>query len=133
MPRLQEGVDQGDKSHIKNQLLWVDDNPDNYIKRHAFEALGLRFSVALSTKEALEKISQQQYSAIISDMGRKEDIMKLRTMTRYASRETRHSFLLCGIRDAQTLKGRLWRTVGKDAQIERRNYSKMVTRALMWG
>jgi len=63
---------QGDKSH-RNQLLWVDDRPDNNInERQAFEALGIRFTLALSTKEALEKISQQQYAAIISDMGRKE-------------------------------------------------------------
>ena len=63
---------QGSKSH-RNQLLWVDDRPDNNVnERQAFEALGLRFTLALSTKEALENISQQQYAAIISDMGRKE-------------------------------------------------------------
>lgn len=63
---------QRDKSH-KNQLLWVDDRPDNNInERQAFEALGLRFTLALSTKEALESISQHQFAAIISDMGRKE-------------------------------------------------------------
>ena len=57
----------------KNQLLWVDDRPDNNVnERQAFEALGLRFTLALSTKEALENIAQQQYAAIISDMGRKE-------------------------------------------------------------
>lgn len=63
---------QDTKSH-KKQLLWVDDNPDNNTnERQAFEALGLRFTLALSTKEALEYISQHQYAAIISDMGRKE-------------------------------------------------------------
>lgn len=57
----------------KKQLLWVDDNPDNNInERQAFEALGLRFTLAVSTKSALEYISQQEYAAIISDMGRKE-------------------------------------------------------------
>jgi CheY-like chemotaxis protein len=57
----------------KNLLLWVDDRPDNNInERQAFEALGLRFTLALSTKEALDKISEQRYAAIISDMGRKE-------------------------------------------------------------
>jgi CheY-like chemotaxis protein len=63
---------QGDKN-IKNLLLWVDDRPDNNInERQAFEALGLRFTLALSTKEALDKITEQRYAAIISDMGRKE-------------------------------------------------------------
>jgi CheY-like chemotaxis protein len=63
---------QSPKSH-KNQILWVDDRPDNNInERQAFEALGLRFTLVLSTKEALENISKQQYAAIISDMGRKE-------------------------------------------------------------
>jgi CheY-like chemotaxis protein len=57
----------------KSQLLWVDDNPDNNVnERQAFEALGLRFNLALSTNEALEQISRHQYAAIISDMGRKE-------------------------------------------------------------
>lgn len=62
-----------DNKSYKNNILWVDDNPDNNInERQAFEALGLRFTLALSTKEALENISRQQYAVIISDMGRKE-------------------------------------------------------------
>jgi len=34
--------------------------------------VGLRFTLALSTDEAFEKLSQTKYAAIISDMGRRE-------------------------------------------------------------
>lgn len=57
----------------KNRILWVDDRPENNIyERQAFEALGLRFTLAQSTSEAFEKLSQSKYVAIISDMGRRE-------------------------------------------------------------
>lgn len=53
--------------------MWVDDRPDNNInERRAFEALGLRFTLALSTKEALQQISAQKFAAVISNMGRRE-------------------------------------------------------------
>lgn len=57
----------------KNHILWVDDRPENNTnERQAFEALGIRFTLAISTKEAIDKISRQHFAAIISDMGRKE-------------------------------------------------------------
>lgn len=57
----------------KKHILWVDDRPDNNIhERLAFEAIGLRFSLVLSTDEAFEKLAKNQYAAIISDMGRRE-------------------------------------------------------------
>ncbi len=57
----------------RNQVLWVDDRPANNIyERQAFEAMGLKFALALSTNEALEKLSKQRFAAIISDMGRRE-------------------------------------------------------------
>jgi CheY-like chemotaxis protein len=37
------------------------------------EALGIRFVLATTTEEALEKLNQQQFDAIISDMGRPPD------------------------------------------------------------
>ena len=65
-------VNQEGESHC-NRVLWVDDRPDNNIaQRQAGEALGLTFTLALSTTDALEQLSQQQFAAIISDMGRKE-------------------------------------------------------------
>jgi CheY-like chemotaxis protein len=62
-----------DGSGWKNQILRVDDIPDNNVyERQAFQAIGLRFTLALSTQEALDLISENRYAAIISDMGRKE-------------------------------------------------------------
>lgn len=63
----------GTREAWKNHILWVDDRPNNNTyERQAFEAMGLRFTLALSTNEALEKISQTKFAAIISDMGRRE-------------------------------------------------------------
>ncbi|MBP6874607.1 MAG: TIR domain-containing protein [Candidatus Eisenbacteria bacterium] len=57
----------------RHRILWVDDRPENNIhERKAFEQLGFDFTLALSTKEALEILSQDQFSAVISDMGRRE-------------------------------------------------------------
>jgi CheY-like chemotaxis protein len=56
-----------------SHILWVDDRPENNTyERQAFEAIGLRFTLALSTDEAFERLSQARYAAIISDMGRRE-------------------------------------------------------------
>lgn len=56
-----------------NQVLWVDDNPDNNInERHALEAQGIEFTLATSTDEALSLTANKKFSAIISDMRRKE-------------------------------------------------------------
>ena len=63
----------GGISNWRNQILWVDDRPDNNTyEREAFEAIGLRLTLVLSTDEAFEKLSQNKYSVIISDMGRYE-------------------------------------------------------------
>lgn len=57
----------------KSRILWVDDNPDNNIyERKAFEAQGISFSLASSTKEALNLLKSNKYAIIISDMARKE-------------------------------------------------------------
>jgi CheY-like chemotaxis protein len=55
------------------RILWVDDRPDNNIyERRAFESMGLQFTLALSTREALKILTKERFAAIISDMGRKE-------------------------------------------------------------
>jgi CheY-like chemotaxis protein len=57
----------------RKQILWVDDRPDNNsYERSAFESMGIEFTLALSTREALELLSKKRFAAIISDMGRKE-------------------------------------------------------------
>lgn len=60
-------------NHGKNQVLWVDDRPENNVyERQAFEAVGIDFTLSLNTKDALERLSKQKFAAVISDMGRKE-------------------------------------------------------------
>jgi len=55
-------------------VLWVDDRPDNNrFERQALEALGIRFALATSTEDALEKTQRQSFDVIISDMGRPPD------------------------------------------------------------
>jgi CheY-like chemotaxis protein len=57
----------------RNRVLWVDDRPENNTyERQAFEAMGLRFTLAMSTNEAFDRLSRTKYAAIISDMGRRE-------------------------------------------------------------
>jgi CheY-like chemotaxis protein len=57
----------------RNHILWVDDRPDNNThERRALEAVGIRFTLALSTKDGLDYLAKQKFAAIISDMGRRE-------------------------------------------------------------
>jgi CheY-like chemotaxis protein len=57
----------------RNHILWVDDRPENNVyERQAFEAMSLRFTLAQSTDDAFEKLSQTKFAAVISDMGRRE-------------------------------------------------------------
>lgn len=57
----------------RNHVLWVDDRPENNVyERKAFEAVGLKFSLSLSTNEALATMERQKFAVVISDMGRKE-------------------------------------------------------------
>lgn len=57
----------------RNRILWVDDRPDNNrYERNAFEAVGVSFTLAHSTQEALARLKESKFAAIISDMGRKE-------------------------------------------------------------
>jgi CheY-like chemotaxis protein len=58
----------------RKNVLWVDDRPNNNeYERRVFEELAdIQFTLALSTKEALEILSKRRFGVIISDMGRKE-------------------------------------------------------------
>jgi CheY-like chemotaxis protein len=57
----------------RKRILWVDDEPASisYV-RQAFEGVGIAVELALSTAEALDILKYRTFSAIISDMGRKE-------------------------------------------------------------
>jgi CheY-like chemotaxis protein len=62
-----------DGPYWRSHILWVDDRPDNNInERRAFEAMGISFTLSLTTSEALEELASKGFAAIISDMGRKE-------------------------------------------------------------
>lgn len=57
----------------KNHVLWVDDHPiGNADERRAFEAVGLRFTLAMSTAEALDHLAKRKFAAVISDIDRRE-------------------------------------------------------------
>ena len=63
-----------DQPHAwQTQVLWVDDHPNNNrYERGAMEAMGLRFTLATNTTQALALLADQRFAAIISDMGRAE-------------------------------------------------------------
>lgn len=55
-------------------VLWVDDSPDNNMfERQALESFGIQFVLSTSTEDALDKIKEKKFCAIISDMGRPPD------------------------------------------------------------
>jgi len=57
-----------------SEVLWMDDRPNNNIyEQKAFEAIGLRFTLARSTEEAFSILRNRSFAAIISDMGRPPD------------------------------------------------------------
>lgn len=67
------GTHSSGSSGWHDRVLWVDDHPDNNIhERNAFEAMGISFTLAESTGEALEELRERRFAAIISDMGRRE-------------------------------------------------------------
>lgn len=58
---------------LEKSTLWVDDTPkNNSYEREAFEKTGFKISRAMSTQEAMSQLKQASFSAIISDMRRKE-------------------------------------------------------------
>lgn len=58
-------------SKKKHNLLWVDDNANNnFIEMQFLTALGLVCDVADSSDEALQKISEKEYSIIVTDAKR---------------------------------------------------------------
>jgi CheY-like chemotaxis protein len=57
----------------RSRVLWVDDRPqNNTYERKAMESMGIQFTLAETTDEALRILSTQRFAAIISDMGRRE-------------------------------------------------------------
>jgi CheY-like chemotaxis protein len=55
-------------------VLWVDDRPSNNDReREALEALGIQFTISTSTDDALTKLRDKKFDAIISNMKRPPD------------------------------------------------------------
>ncbi|RMD57443.1 response regulator [Candidatus Parcubacteria bacterium] len=69
-----EEVAQPSREHVPYRLLWVDDNPKNnsYFLQLLSDA-GVQVDLAVSTEEALSRLRDKTYRAVISDMGRKEN------------------------------------------------------------
>lgn len=56
-------------------LLWVDDRPSNNVhERRTLERMGITVAISTSTDDALGKLVQHHYEAIISDMSRPPDM-----------------------------------------------------------
>ncbi len=77
--RVLEGIRTAERSSgssgddWRRRILWVDDRPDNNVyERQALESMGLTFTLAETTEQALGVLSNQRFAAIISDMGRRE-------------------------------------------------------------
>ncbi len=66
-------IERASKDDWRKHVLWVDDRPGNNVyERRTIESQGVTFTLAESTKEALEILSNRRFGAIISDMGRRE-------------------------------------------------------------
>jgi CheY-like chemotaxis protein len=58
----------------RSRVLWVDDKPaGNINERHALEAVGITIVNATSTEDALQRLSNDSFDLIISDMARPGD------------------------------------------------------------
>jgi CheY-like chemotaxis protein len=65
IPALQPGA----------RILWVDDHPENNAnERRMLESLRIAVNEALSTDQALSRLEQSPYDAVISDMSRNGDV-----------------------------------------------------------
>ncbi|WP_160309011.1 response regulator [Anaeromyxobacter sp. PSR-1] len=55
------------------QILWVDDRPENNAyERKALQAIGLSFVISKSTGDAVHRVRERSFDAVISDLGRPE-------------------------------------------------------------
>lgn len=115
-----------------NQVLWVDDRPENNVyERQAMESMGLEFTLALSTAEALRILSTCRFAAIISDMGRREgprEGYKLLEALRAADKSTPF-FIYAGSSAPQHQREAALRGAQGSTNIAE-NLIEMVTRAL---
>jgi CheY-like chemotaxis protein len=69
-------------AHAKTKsVLWVDDYPKNNESLIlAFQSIGINVQTALSTEEAITRLSRERYDFVISDLGRDNDAMAGKTL-----------------------------------------------------
>jgi CheY-like chemotaxis protein len=77
--RVLEGIRTAERTVLssgetwRRRILWVDDRPSNNVyEREALEAMGLSFTMAKTTQEALDLLWSERFAVVISDMGRRE-------------------------------------------------------------
>jgi CheY-like chemotaxis protein len=119
----------------RNHILWVDDRPENNTyERQAFEAVGLHFTLALSTDEAFERLSQTKYAAIISDMGRREGPREGYVLLDRLRKESDHTPLFFyASSNAQEHKRETREHGGQGCTNSAQELFEMVTRAVIQG
>ena len=83
-------------------ILWVDDKPqNNEEERLQLEQYGVTITLTLSTQEALDAVSREPFSLIISDMGRPEGRQAgLELLTLLRARRDTTPFILYSARTA---------------------------------
>ncbi len=63
-----------DKENRKSRVLWVDDYPSNNENIISlFEDRGVRFDIAITTRQGIELFKRELYDLVITDMGRGND------------------------------------------------------------
>jgi TIR domain len=74
LKNLSEAVENPQIKKTTRNILWVDDRPNNNVlERQAMKAYGIDCTLALSTGEALARLRNNKFDAIISDMGHPPD------------------------------------------------------------
>lgn len=74
VPAAAAGPAAAPAQEVPNRILWVDDKPKNNAYEVAeLRARGIEVDLAKSTSEALSLLSDRQYAAAVTDMGRVEE------------------------------------------------------------
>lgn len=118
-----------------NKILWVDDRPENNVyERKAMESMGLEFTLALSTNEAISALASRRFAAIISDMGRKEGAREGYVLLEAVRAKDKHTpfFIYAGSRAPQHQREAALRGAQGTTNIAQ-ELVEMVTRALPTG
>jgi CheY-like chemotaxis protein len=115
--------------HPFRKVLWVDDNPNNNdLERKAMDAYSISFELAKSTGEALGRLRNEKFDAIISDMARPPDYVAGYTLLEAlrSSGDNTPYFIYAGSSDPKHLKEAL----NRGAQWNTNNPAELITKIL---